>query len=59
MENTFNPDVRKQAQEVVFSRKQVKSVHPDLVFNKFTSLKNNFDKPNNLPKKISSKHDDS
>ena len=30
---SFNPDVSKQAQEVIFSRKQVKSVHPDLVFN--------------------------
>ena len=30
---SFNPDVSKQAQEVIFSRKQAKSVHPDLVFN--------------------------
>ena len=30
---SFDPDVRKQAQEVTFSRKQAKSVHPDLVFN--------------------------
>ena len=30
---SFNPDVNKQAQEVIFSRKQAKSVHPDLVFN--------------------------
>ena len=29
---SFNPDVSKQAQEVIFSRKQVQSVHPDLVF---------------------------
>ena len=29
----FNPDVSKQAQEVIFSRKQAKSVHQDLVFN--------------------------
>ena len=29
---SFNPDVSKQAQ-VIFSRKQAKSVHPDLVFN--------------------------
>ena len=29
---SFNPDVSKQAHEVIFSRKQVKSVHPDLVF---------------------------
>ena len=30
---SFNPDVSKQTQEVIFSRKQAKSVHPDLVFN--------------------------
>ena len=30
---SFNPDVSKQAQEVIFSRKQAKLVHPDLVFN--------------------------
>ena len=29
----FNPDVRKQTQDVIFSRNQAKSVHPDLVFN--------------------------
>ena len=29
----FNPDVRKQTQEVIFSRNQANSVHPDLVFN--------------------------
>ena len=29
----FNPDVSKQAREVIFSRKQAKSVRPDLVFN--------------------------
>ena len=29
---SFNPDVSKQAQ-VIFPRKQAKSVHPDLVFN--------------------------
>ena len=28
-----NPDVSKQVQEVILSRKQAKSVHPDLVFN--------------------------
>ena len=33
---SFNPDVSKQAQEVIFSRKQVKSVHPDLLFNNMT-----------------------
>ena len=30
---SFNPDVSKQAQEVILSRKQTKSVHADLVFN--------------------------
>ena len=30
---SFNPDVSKQAQEVIFSRKQAKLVHPDLAFN--------------------------
>ena len=30
---SFNPDVSKQAQEVIFSKKQAKSLHPDLVFN--------------------------
>ena len=30
---SFNTDLSKQTQEVVFSRKQAKSVHPDLVFN--------------------------
>ena len=30
---SFNPDVAKQTQEVILSRKQAKSVHPDLVFN--------------------------
>ena len=29
---SFKPDVSKQAQEVIFSRKQAKSVHPDLTF---------------------------
>ena len=29
---SFNPHVSKQAQEVIFSRKQAKSVPPDLVF---------------------------
>ena len=31
---SFNPDVSKQAQEVIFSRKEAQSVHPDLVVNK-------------------------
>ena len=30
---SFNPDVSKRALKVIFSRKQAKSVHPDLVFN--------------------------
>ena len=30
---SFNPNVSKQTREVIFSRKQAKSVHPDLVFN--------------------------
>ena len=30
---SFNLDVSKQAQECIFSRKQAKLVHPDLVFN--------------------------
>ena len=29
----FNPDITKQAQEVIFSRKTAKSNHPDLLFN--------------------------
>ena len=29
----FNPDLTKQAQEVIFSRKLNKSVHPNLTFN--------------------------
>ena len=30
---TFNPDLSKQAQEVLFSRKRVQVNHPDLYFN--------------------------
>ena len=30
---TFNPDLSKQAQEVIFSRKIVKISHPSLTFN--------------------------
>ena len=33
MENIINPDVSKQVQEVIFSRKQAKSVHPNPVSN--------------------------
>ena len=30
---SFNPDLSKQAQEVLFSRKRVQVNHPDLYFN--------------------------
>ena len=30
---TFNPDLNKQAQEVIFSRKMTKSSHPQVFFN--------------------------
>ena len=30
---SFNPDPTKQAQEVIFSRKNIKPQHPNLVFN--------------------------
>ena len=30
---SFNPDITKQAQEVLFSRKTSKTIHPDLTFN--------------------------
>ena len=30
---SFNPDINKQAQEVIFSRKLQKSNHPSLTFN--------------------------
>ena len=30
----FNPDVTKQAQEVIFSRKNIKTDHPVVYFNK-------------------------
>ena len=30
---SFNPDIRKQAQEVIFSRKLEKTLHPPLMFN--------------------------
>ena len=29
----FNPDITKQAQEVIFSRKTVKPFHPQVFFN--------------------------
>ena len=33
MENGINPDLAKQAQEVIFSRKLSKPVYPSLIFN--------------------------
>ena len=30
---TFNPDLSKQAQELIFSRKTVKIIHPSITFN--------------------------
>ena len=33
MEMIFNPDLSKQAQEVIFSRKNKKLLHPTLLFN--------------------------
>ena len=41
---SFNPDLSKQAQEVVFSRKQAKSVHPDLVFNNMSIHQTHYQK---------------
>ena len=33
LENEFNPDPSKQAQEVIFGRKTKKEYHPPLAFN--------------------------
>ena len=33
MENKFQSDVNKQAQQVLFSRKIKRNIHPPLVFN--------------------------
>ena len=33
MENEFNPGITKQAQEVIFSRKNIKTDHPIVFFN--------------------------
>ena len=35
----FNPDLKKQAQEVIFSRKLNKLVHPNLTFNNTEEVK--------------------
>ena len=40
----FNPDVSKQAQKVIFSRKQTKSVHSDPVFNNTSVHQNHYQK---------------
>ena len=42
MKKLFNHDVSKQAHQVIFSRRQVKSTHPDLVFNNRKFHKTNF-----------------
>ena len=42
---SFNPDVSKQAQEVIFSRKQAKTVHPDLIFNNTPGHQTHCQKP--------------
>ena len=44
MENQFNPDPSKQAQEVIFSRKIKKLPHPSLVFNNNNVLQTSFQK---------------
>ena len=38
----FNPGTTKQAQEVIFSRKVEKTVHPPLLFNNASVPKNNW-----------------
>ena len=35
---SFNPDLNKQAQEMIFSRKLKKSPHPKIYFNNCTSF---------------------
>ena len=40
----INPDVNKQAQEVVFPRKLEKEVHPQIVFKNSTVVRSNFQK---------------
>ena len=37
---SFNPDVNKQAQEVIFSRKIKSNIHPPFVFNNILSQAN-------------------
>ena len=41
MEMPFNPDPSKQAQEVLFSNKVVKTNHPNITFNGNTVQKQN------------------
>ena len=40
----FNPDLTRQAQEVIFSRKLNKAVHPNLTFNNFQVSQTEFQK---------------
>ena len=41
---SFNPDLNKQAQEVIFSRKMTKSSHPQIFFNNVPVSRTNFQK---------------
>ena len=41
---SFNPDPTKQAQDIIFSRKNYKDSHPDLVFNGCVVQKSNSQK---------------
>ena len=41
---SFNPDPTKQAQDIIFSRKNYKDSHPDLVFNDCVVQKSNSQK---------------
>ena len=40
----FNPDLKKQAQEVIFSRKMTKSSHPQISFNNVSVSRVSFQK---------------
>ena len=44
MENDFNPDIRKQAVEIIFSSKKEKLNHPSLDFNNIPMAKKSFTK---------------
>ena len=49
---SFNPDSKKQAQKVIFSRKSKAASHPPLVFNNNNNNNNN----NNVMQAASHKH---